>query len=100
MLARNTEQLSGTGNVALDQTEWLSKSNCNDSFGEYGHTEQIVPKIDLEDQENQIDILEDLNVSGFSDIGALQEDALEYISGYIIRKLNLEEHECHENSLT
>ena len=45
-------------------------------------------------------VLEDLNESNFDDIGIFQEDALEYISGYIIRKLNLEEYECHENSYT
>lgn len=33
-------------------------------------------------------------------IGALEEDALEYISGYIIRKLNLQEYQCHENTHT
>ena len=38
--------------------------------------------------------------TSFDDKGFLQEDALEYISGYIIRKLNLEEYEAHESSFT
>lgn len=35
--------------------------------------------------------------SNFEDIGELEEDALEYISGYLIRKLNLQEYQSKEN---
>lgn len=38
--------------------------------------------------------------SNFEDIGELEEDALEYISGYLIRKLNLQEYQSKENSFT
>lgn len=43
--------------------------------------------------------LEDLNAD-FGHIDILQEDALEYIAGYIIRKQNLAEYECDQNSYT
>lgn len=36
----------------------------------------------------------------FDEIGLLQEDALEYIAGYMIRKLNLKEDQCHENTFS
>ena len=42
----------------------------------------------------------DLDESDLDDIGILQEDALEYIAGYMIRKLNLVEYECHQDSYT
>lgn len=36
----------------------------------------------------------------FQDLGTLKEDALEYIAGYIIQKLNLDEYLCRENFST
>ena len=54
----------------------------------------------IEEMEDKDEEFSDLVETSFDDIGILQEDALEYISGYIIRKLNLEEYESHESSFT
>lgn len=54
----------------------------------------------LDNEEPHANDLVDLDGSNFHDIGTLKEDALEYISGYIIRKLNLKGFECQENSFT
>lgn len=42
----------------------------------------------------------DLREEDFVDNGILEDDAIEYISGYLIRKLNLPEYESHENTFT
>ena len=52
--------------------------------------------INTEPEEERLD----LDETDLDDIGILQEDALKYIAGYIIRKLNLEEYECHQDSYT
>lgn len=44
--------------------------------------------------------LVDLRGEDFDDTGILKDDAIEYISGYVIRKLNLSEYESSENSFT
>lgn len=54
----------------------------------------------FDDELSESDELDDLQCENFDDIGTLQTDALEYISGYIIRKLRLEEYKCEENSQT
>ena len=54
----------------------------------------------IEEMEDKGEEFSDLVEISFDDIGILQEDALEYMSGYIIRKLNLEEYESHESSFT
>lgn len=56
--------------------------------------------IEMECENVPTEEFDDLEEMSFDDIGTLQEDALEYISGYIIRKLKLEEYECHEISYT
>ena len=57
--------------------------------------EETIEEIEDKDEE-----FSDLVETSVDDIGILQEDALEYISGYIIRNLNLEEYESHESSFT
>ena len=42
----------------------------------------------------------DLHDSDLDDIGILHGDALEHIAGYVIRKINLVEYECHQDSYT
>lgn len=54
----------------------------------------------MPDTEIESDVIDTLDTSHPGDCGILQEDALEYISGYIIKKLNLEEYKSCENSFT
>lgn len=58
--------------------------------------------LDIEDQPNldEEDQIGDLDKTDLDDIGFLHEDALEYIAGYMIKKLNLEKEQCHSNSST
>lgn len=50
--------------------------------------------------EVQEESLDDLKETNFNDSDTLKDDALEYIAGYIIRKLNLLEYESDESSYT
>uniref|UniRef100_Q7M4J7 P element homolog (Lu-P2 element) n=1 Tax=Lucilia cuprina TaxID=7375 RepID=Q7M4J7_LUCCU len=101
ILARNTEHLSGTGNVGYDTTEWLSTSDTNVSFIE-SETKLSNEPLELEEisEEPLTNVLDDLDGSNFDDMGTLQVDALEYIAGYTIRKLKLREYESQKNSYT
>ncbi|KAI8116210.1 Transposable element P transposase [Lucilia cuprina] len=101
ILARNTEHLSGTGNVGYDNTEWLSTSDTNVSFIE-SETKLSNEQLELEEisEKPLTNVLDDLDGSNFDDMGTLQVDALEYIAGYFIRKLKLREYESKENSYT
>lgn len=74
--ARNTENLIGNGNVNNGGSEQLSSNSTS-----------TTPRFD----ESLIKEVNNLDVTSFDDIGILKEDALKYISGYIIRKLNIEE---------
>uniref|UniRef100_Q7M4J6 P element homolog (Lu-P1 element) n=1 Tax=Lucilia cuprina TaxID=7375 RepID=Q7M4J6_LUCCU len=104
ILARNTEYLNGTGNVENDNTEWLNSTNFTitslakvDEVSEEIHLDCQAPiSIHAPTEEQFLD----LDETDLDDIGILQEDALEYISGYIIRKHNLEEYQCRENTFT
>lgn len=60
----------------------------------------MIDLIDVECDEIPTEEFDDLDGTSFDAIGTLQVDALEYISGYIIRKLKLEGYECHESSNT
>lgn len=46
------------------------------------------------------EVIDALDTSQPDDCGFLEEDALEYISGYMLRKLRLEEHTSSESSFT
>lgn len=91
--------MKGTGNVGFNETEWLQSNDGNEFL--VNRTEESVTDLVEEDDElSESGELDDLQCENFDDIGRLQTDALEYISGYIIRKLRLEEYKCEENSQT
>lgn len=102
-LARNTELLSGSGNVEEDYTNWL---NCPKFPPEQiippepAEEFEIVDKVEEETDIFEEETLDDLDKLSFGDISTPQEDALEYIAGYVIRKLNLVEYECKQQSFT
>lgn len=102
------------GNVETDNTNWLDSSGKCVSIT---HSQVSPDALDDEDIFNEIieedesfdscfvsqnndDLPNDLYDSNLDDIGILQDDALEYIAGYIIRKLNLVEYECNQDSNT
>lgn len=116
--------MNGTGNVEVDDTEWLNSIESNEALSQ--SNSNVAPSqnsnMALSQCQNMIEtgsemILlesEDLGfeeavpscstfndaASNFEDIDDLQEDALEYIAGYIIQKQNLTEFQCNQNSFT
>lgn len=70
-----------------DSTEWLNSSNpqalCDTA------ADGVLNETGVEDPE----VVEALSGVNVDDTGILQEDALEYLAGYIIRKQHLHEHE-------
>lgn len=100
-IARNTEILNGKGNVETDKTKWLNFTTTPT----FDCSQESVMSLEIEilnefESEDLEEFRNDLNKTNLEDIGTLQEDALEYISGYIIRKLNLTEYQCSQNSCT
>lgn len=52
------------------------------------------------DMETESEMVDKLSPAQPDDCGVLQEDALEYIAGYIIKKLKLDQYRSTENSFT
>lgn len=90
--ARNTEHLQATGNVEIDSTDWLSATVTPTTSNKICEAENDVDN-------KRMDLME-LETDRFHDFGILQDDALEYIAGYMIRKMNLEEYQCEEYSFS
>lgn len=108
--ARNTEYLSSSGNVQNDCTEWI-----NDEFsGEILTISNEAEHKEVDDTESvnsDVDFLEivphseaeefhDGQCMYLDDTDNFQDDALEYVAGYIIRKTHLENCESNLNTFT
>lgn len=81
-----------------DETGWLnSPSTMEISVGtDIEEAQDYNQELPAEFTENY----DDLDEANVDDIGVLQEDALEYVAGYIIRKHNLEEFEHCRSSFS
>lgn len=78
--------------MVVDSTEWLNISVDPTNIKNTSEVENNAENTPMD--------LEGLETDHFHDFGILQDDALEYIAGYIIRKLNLEEYQSHEYSFS
>ena len=70
-----------------ERTDWLSIGNDILDLSIMPDSEVVLN--DHYTEQEQLEEDNDLDDSDLDDIGILQEDTLEYIAGYVIRKLNL-----------
>lgn len=89
--------------MEVDTTQWLS-SNC--TIKSIDAIEKVLDDCEMDweyqflEADSDPKVLDELHTEDMDDGDILRDDALEFLSGYIIRKRHLEEYESSENTFT